>query len=79
EFKNRPDLASFFVEKYVECSGDSELPALLPFYKCYRAYVRGKVLSFKLNDPNISVQEKRAAAKEAKAYFKLAGVYAKSL
>lgn len=79
DFKGRSDLANFFVEKYVEYSGDSELTVLLPFYKCYRAYVRGKVLSFKLKDPNIRAQEKRAAVKEARAYFKLAGVYAKSL
>ncbi|MCX8150909.1 MAG: phosphotransferase [Candidatus Bathyarchaeota archaeon] len=79
DFKNRADLANFLVEKYVASSGDSELALLLPFYKCYRAYVRGKVLSFKFKDPNVRAQEKRAAAKEAKAYFKLAGMYAKSL
>ncbi len=79
DFKERTDLSLFFVETYVECSGDKELVKLLPFYKCYRAYVRGKVTSFKLKDPNIRIQEKRAATKEAKAYFKLAATYAKSL
>ena len=53
--------------------------ALLPFYKCYRAYVRGKVISFKLNDPSISKEEKNAATKEAAAYFELASCYAKNL
>jgi len=79
DFKNRTDLATFFVEKYVAFSGDSELALLLPFYKCYRAYVRGKVLSFKLKDPNICAQEKKVSTREAKAYFKLADMYAKSL
>lgn len=79
DFKKRSDLSAFFVEKYVEYSGDKELLKILPFYKCYRAYVRGKVTSFKLNDPNIKVQDKRAATKEAKAYFKLAATYAKGL
>jgi len=51
------------------------LTKLLPFYKCYRAYVRGKVTSFKLKDPSISSEEKKAAKKEAKAYFKLALSY----
>jgi hypothetical protein len=52
---------------------------LLPFYKCYRAYVRGKVTSFKLKDPSVGMEEKSAAMKEAKAYFKLASTYAKTL
>jgi aminoglycoside phosphotransferase family enzyme len=79
DFKGRTDLSSFFVEKYVKYSGDQELTKLLPFYKCYRAYVRGKVVSFKLQDPNVGSEEKGAAMKEAKAYFKLASAYAKIL
>jgi aminoglycoside phosphotransferase family enzyme len=42
DFKGRTDLSSLFVEKYGEYSGDQELPKLLPVYKCYRAYVRGR-------------------------------------
>src|SRR3972149_2765670 len=79
DFKGRTDLSNFFVEKYVEYSGDQELTKLLPFYKCYRAYVRGKVVSFKLKDPHVGEKEKSAATKEAKAYFKIASTYAKSL
>jgi len=72
DFRGRVDLSNFFVEKYVEYSGDQELTELLPFYKCYRAYVRGKVVSFKLKDPNVRSEDKNSAVKEAKAYFKLA-------
>jgi len=79
DFKRRTDLSNFFVERYVKYSGDQRLTKLLPFYKCYRAYVRGKVVSFKLEDPNVSSEEKRAAMKEAKAYFKQASTYAKIL
>jgi hypothetical protein len=79
DFKERTDLSKFFIEKYIRYSGDQELIKLLPFYKCYRAYVRGKVVSFKLKDPNVGDEEKRAATKEAKAYFKLASIYAKIL
>jgi hypothetical protein len=78
DFKDRTDLSNFFVKRYVEYSGDQELMKLLPFYKCYRAYVRGKVVSFKLKDPHLGSEEKRAAMKEAKAYFKLASTYAKT-
>jgi aminoglycoside phosphotransferase family enzyme len=79
DFRERPDLSNFFIEKYIKYSEDQELWALLPFYKCYRAYVRGKVVGFRLKDPNINEQEKAAAVKEAKAYFKLASNYAKAL
>jgi aminoglycoside phosphotransferase family enzyme len=79
DFKERTDLSDFFVERYIKYSGDQELAKLLPFYKCYRAYVRGKVTSFKLEDPNVGREEKSVALKEAKAYFKLASTYAKIL
>ncbi len=79
DFKERADLSNFFVKKYIKYSGDQELTELLPFYKCYRAYVRGKVVSFKLKDPNVGSEEKSTAVKEAKAYFKLASTYAKIL
>jgi aminoglycoside phosphotransferase family enzyme len=79
DYKKRTDLSDFFIERYVKYSGDQELTKLLPFYKCYRAYVRGKVTSFELKDPNVGNEEKNAAMKEAKAYFKLASTYAKIL
>jgi uncharacterized protein len=79
DFKGRVDLSDFFVKKYVEYSSDKELLRLLAFYKCYRAYVRGKVVGFRLGDPNIGKEEKQAAAEEATAYFKLAAEYAEKL
>jgi len=79
DFKGRTDLSNFFVERYVEYSEDRELTKILPFYKCYRAYVRGKVASFKLQDPSVSSQEKKSSMREAKAYFQLASAYAETL
>jgi aminoglycoside phosphotransferase family enzyme len=79
DFKERTDLSNFFVKRYAKYSGDQELAKLLPFYKCYRAYVRGKVTSFKLKDPSVGGEEKSAAMKEAEAYFELASTYAKIL
>jgi len=78
DFRGRHDLSNFFTEKYIKYSGDQELTKLLPFYKCYRAYVRGKVVGFKLKDPNVRSEGKSMAKEEAKAYFKLATSYAKT-
>jgi aminoglycoside phosphotransferase family enzyme len=79
DFKGKASLSNYFVDKYVERSGDGELLKLMPFYKCYRAYVRGKVVGFRLADPNIGAKEKTEATREAKTYFRLASKYAKNL
>ena len=79
DFQQKPDLSNYFIKRYVAYSKDKELTSLLAFYKCYRAYVRGKVISFKLDDPDVNSKEKDDAAKESQAYFKLAENYAKKL
>lgn len=71
----RPGLSQRFVNAYVDFSQDNELPQLLNFYKCYRAYVRGKVESFKLDDPHIPEEEKELALNAARQYFELAESY----
>ncbi len=75
DFHRRPDLSKHFVDAYVKASGDEELPTLLDFYKCYRAYVRGKVEGFKLDDPHISEEEKTRTLAIARRYFELAESY----
>jgi hypothetical protein len=79
DFQKRADLSDYFINRYVNYSKDQELVKVLSFYKCYRAYVRGKVTSFKLDDSNVNTVEKKAATKEAQSYFKLASKYAKDL
>ena len=71
----RADLSKHFMNTYVTLSRDKELLQLLDFYKCYRAYVRGKVESFKLDDPLISGNEKAKALENAQRYFQLAESY----
>ena len=71
----RADLSNHFITAYVAQSRDSEFKDLLNFYKCYRAYVRGKVGSFQLDDPHISQEEKIKVLANARSYFKLAESY----
>jgi aminoglycoside phosphotransferase family enzyme len=77
DFHDREDLTRVLIEAYVEKTGDSDLLQLLDFYKTYRAYVRGKVISFRLDDPNISEEDKKTALDLASRYFGLAETYAK--
>ena len=79
DFQKRADLSDYFINQYVNFSKDQTLMKVLSFYKCYRAYVRGKVISFKLGDSNVADSEKKSAVKEAQAYFKLATQYSKDL
>jgi aminoglycoside phosphotransferase family enzyme len=69
------ELSQGFVDAYIDRSQDKELLELLDFYKCYRAYVRGKVESFKLDDPYIPEEEKAKVLAIAKSYFELAEAY----
>jgi aminoglycoside phosphotransferase family enzyme len=68
-------LSRHLVNTYVGLSHDEELLKLLNFYKCYRAYVRGKVESFKLDDPYIPEEEKAKVLPAARSYFELAEWY----
>ena len=71
----RNDLSDAFVNAYVDLSRDEALKTLLNFYKCYRAYVRGKVEGFKLDDPHIPPEEKAKTLAVARDYFELAESY----
>ena len=64
----RPDLALRFLNAYLEASGDYDAVPLIDFYRAYRAFVRGKVLSFQID------QRPEAAAK-ARDRFALAVRY----
>jgi aminoglycoside phosphotransferase family enzyme len=76
DYRNREDLGEHLIRAYVGESGDLELMEVLDFYKCYRAYVRGKVESFRLDDPHIPEEEKKGALERAQTYFSLAHRYA---
>jgi aminoglycoside phosphotransferase family enzyme/predicted kinase len=79
EARGRPDLGYYLTESYQRRTRDHDLFALLPFYRCYRAYVRGKVLSFRLDEPEFSEAERLSAASRARSYFHLARRYASPL
>lgn len=80
EYHGRADLAWRFVDSYVRASGDDGLPELLDFYICYRAYVRGKVRSLRLEQTGQSSGEEwRQLIAESRAYFDLAWAHAGGL
>jgi aminoglycoside phosphotransferase family enzyme/predicted kinase len=75
EFHGRRDLARIFLEEYLVASGDPGVCELIDFYAVYRAFVRGKVESFRLKDSGIPLAGKEAAKEKAARYFRLARGY----
>jgi len=75
DFKAYPSFSQRIQERYIEASGDRDTRELLPFYKSYRAFVRGKVHSFVLEESEIAPHEKHAHAAHAVDYFKLSLMY----
>jgi aminoglycoside phosphotransferase family enzyme/predicted kinase len=75
DYQNHPYLSSYFIEKYVEKSKDFDVYSVLNFYKSYRAFVRGKVYGFQLNDPHIDPATKKRLLSSAKKYFELSQYY----
>jgi aminoglycoside phosphotransferase family enzyme len=71
----RQDLSKIFINSYVKRSGDKELLKLLNFYKCYRAYVRGKIGCLHYDDKYTPAAEKNRIAANAQSYFELAESY----
>lgn len=76
DFNGYGDYAKRFVESYTRYANDPGIPVLLNFYRCYYAYVRGKVVSFRLDDPAILPADREAAKQVASRYFDLAYTYA---
>jgi len=72
DYRDRRDLAGLLLDEYGEVSGERrEMDILLPFYKIYRAWVRGKVESFlSIQSSDENTREKAGA--RARGYFNLA-------
>jgi len=71
-------LARQFETAYAAAARDPAMATLLPFYKCYRAYVRGKVESLKSEEQEISAADRQRASLQALRYFSLATRYAEN-
>jgi len=76
DYMNYPYLSSHIIIKYIEKSKDIGILEMLNFYKSYRAYVRGKVIGFKLNDSNNTNENKQDIINTTKKYFDLSEYYA---
>ncbi len=70
-----PQLSDYFIKSFSEQSHDTELLLLNDFYKCYRAYVRGKIGCFTYQDQGVDPEVREESRRQAESYFKLALKY----
>lgn len=76
DFNGYAHYARAFVDSYILSSGDQDLLKLLDFYMSYRAYVRAKVISFRLDQPGAAEAERKQVVDTASRYYELAFRYA---
>ena len=78
DVNGRTDLSRHFVARMQEHLDDPDLRTLLPFYKSYRAYVRGKVEGMRAAEAEVPAPERRASHMRARRFFQWALRYAVS-
>lgn len=71
----RPDLASRFLNSYLEATGDYAGLSVLPFYLSYRAMVRAKVDALRLEQSGITKEERAQTLSQFESYIELARSY----
>lgn len=76
DFNDRWKEARYLVERMSKGLNDPDLPKIINFYKCYRAYVKGKVKSLQSGEEDVPEQERKAARQKANNYFNLSLRYA---
>lgn len=76
DFNNCWQKERYFIDRMTQKLDDADLPEIIDFYKCYRAYVKGKVKSLQSTEDEVPQTEREQAAQTASAYFNLSLRYA---
>jgi aminoglycoside phosphotransferase family enzyme len=76
DFYELEQLSERFIDRFVQATADPGLRQMLNFYKCYRAYVRGKIGLFTAADPAVDRAAQADCLEKATQYFRLATRYA---
>jgi hypothetical protein len=76
DLHGRPDLGRRFVDRMGAALDDPTLGVMVDFYKCYRAYVRGKVEGMRAAEGEVPARERAASRQRARRAFQWALRYA---
>ncbi len=75
--RQQRQLANRFLNSYLQVTGDYNGTTVLPYYLCYRAMVRAKVSVLRLDQADISSEEKQQMVFEFESYLDLASSYSR--
>ena len=75
QHRQQHQLASRFLNTYLEVTGDFAGLSLLPYYLCYRALVRAKVNVLRLVQINITADVRKQSLAALESYLHLAAAY----
>ncbi|HLR24914.1 MAG TPA: AAA family ATPase [Fodinibius sp.] len=76
DFNDCPKEERYFVKEMAQKLNDDDLIAHINFYKCYRAYVKGKVKSLQSSEEEVGEEDQKKARQTAADYFGLSLRYA---
>ena len=76
DFIDRWEEERYFISRISRKLGDPDLLDIIDFYKCYRAYVKGKVKSLQSTEEEVPREERESSAERARRYFRLSLRYA---
>lgn len=77
DYRAYPSFSRRIQDRYSAVSANHDIAKLIPFYKSYRAFVRGKVHGFAFEETEVSEDDKVIHSTRAKNYFKLSLAYLK--
>jgi uncharacterized protein len=72
EMAGHPDLGHALIDAYLEVSNDVEVAELMPFYKCYRAMLRGELETLISLQAQVQLQRRMLARHNAGRWFAVA-------
>ena len=73
--RKQNQLASRFLNSYLEVTGDYAGLSVLPYYLCYRALVRAKVNALRMEQKQTTEKEIKQSLAEFESYLRLAAAY----
>lgn len=76
DFNGRWSESRYFVDQMTRKLNDPDLNTIINFYKCYRAYVKGKVKSIQSTEDGVPAEDKERLQNRAIDYFDLSLRYA---
>ncbi len=76
DFNNCWQEERYFIDQMAQKLDDPDLLEITDFYKCYRAYVKGKVKSLQSGEEEVPQADREKAEQTALAYFDLSLRYA---